>query len=456
MQTVANGLVQKIFLHREKVWFSFIVVFFITLYIPHIAAINSICIGCLFLFSFCMNPLKEKWQLLKSKLPVQLMLLFFLEHVISAFLSLNKQEAFQQLGMRTPLLLFPVALGLTGISDSLKKKMALAFAIVTTAAAVFCAVLFMRYYLETHAPVVAYVNNVLTTYIDKQNNYFGMMLLIAMGCYGYVLMQQKIAAVARAMIYAALLFLSVVLFLIASRMPIIGFTICSVLFAGLLVVKYRQFKTGLLIAAVVAAEAVLFCFVFTGAKERFSEVQHTVAGINREAPAAGDADARYTYISGQWNSSSVRLAIWKSDWQLAKQHLLTGSHLGDKMAGLLNVYKQNRFAIDFNAHNTYLDVLMTFGIIGFLLFVSGYFILPLRAAWMAGDWAGCFILLAMVFLLITESYLDRSIGCILLGFFIPLVGNRRTRVKPSKMNQFFQFEREHRNVFILPAEGKQG
>lgn len=445
MGTAANRLVAKAIQHREDVWYGLIAFFMITLYIPHIAAINSITIGLIVLFSFCMNPLQEKWQLLKSRIYIQLMIALFIEHLISAVLSVDKHAASLLLATRTPLLLFPVAVGLTGITETFKRKILVTFAVVTTAAALLFVVLFAIY------PWMG-VNGILTQYIDKQNNYFGSMILIAISCYAYAVMQPGLQRITGFMMSAAMVFLSVVLFVMASRMPIIAFCTAMFLLVALLVLKYRKIKWALTITGVLALEILLLCVVFSETKGRFGEVNNAVADMAAGGSFKSDPGNVY---DGRWNSATVRTAIWQSDWQLSKKHFFTGSHLGDKMAGLLNVYKENNFNIDFNAHNTYLDVLMTFGLVGFLLFVLGYFIVPLRASLLAQDWPAFFMLVAISIVLITESYLDRSVGCILLGFFIPLVSGRKQPPLPSKMKHVFQFERVQHGFFAYPIEEKK-
>jgi hypothetical protein len=68
-------------------------------------------------------------------------------------------------------------------------------------------------------------------------------------------------------------------------------------------------------------------------------------------------------------------------------------------------------------HSLYLDILCCFGVIGLLLFLAAYVVLPLRTAYRAADWLGLAILLTFAIGMIVESYFDRSAGCLLAGFF---------------------------------------
>jgi O-antigen ligase len=108
-----------------------------------------------------------------------------------------------------------------------------------------------------------------------------------------------------------------------------------------------------------------------------------------------------------------------------RKHWLLGVQLGDKQDQLMEVYRARQF--DFalrtrrNMHNTYLDILCCFGIIGLLVFLGGWLVFPLMACWRVQDGLGLIIVLAFAAAMITETYFDRSIGCLLAGFFITLV-----------------------------------
>ena len=69
-------------------------------------------------------------------------------------------------------------------------------------------------------------------------------------------------------------------------------------------------------------------------------------------------------------------------------------------------------------HSNYVDVFCTFGVIGFSIFLLGYVILPLRKAIRANDLLGGLIVGFLAVSMITETYMDRSLGCLLLGFFL--------------------------------------
>ena len=169
---------------------------------------------------------------------------------------------------------------------------------------------------------------------------------------------------------------------------------------------------GLLIAA-----ALLMKF-FPKTLNRFRELEYTGYVYNSQA-----TESHYNgqLTAEQWNGANIRLAVWKCGWDLAREHLLLGVPLGDKEDKLMEVYRERQFEFALrsrrNMHSTYLDILCTFGIIGLVVFLAGWLLFPLLTCLRNGDLLGPFIL-GFAVSMMTETYFDRSIGCLLAAFFL--------------------------------------
>src|SRR4029077_6902287 len=91
-----------------------------------------------------------------------------------------------------------------------------------------------------------------------------------------------------------------------------------------------------------------------------------------------------------------------------------GVHLGDKKTKLVEKYQEKdfQFAIrtEKNLHNNYLDILVGTGIIGLFLFLTGWYILPMRRAFLFKDYLSVLIMVTFAIAMITEVYFDRSLG----------------------------------------------
>jgi O-antigen ligase len=98
----------------------------------------------------------------------------------------------------------------------------------------------------------------------------------------------------------------------------------------------------------------------------------------------------------------------------------------------MDVYRAKHFDLAVqtkrNTHNNYIDVFCTFGIFGFIIFLLGYVVIPLQKAIRVKDLLGGLIIGFLALSMMTETYMDRSMGCLLLGFFLSFI----SAVRPGK------------------------
>jgi O-antigen ligase len=208
--------------------------------------------------------------------------------------------------------------------------------------------------------------------------------------------------------------------MLASHIAIITLYSGFLVFAAWSGLKRKQFLKGSVLIVLLLVAAFLLMRFFPKTLESFEELSHTNYAYSNPGAAPNASSA-----TDEWNGTNIRLAVWKCGWQLAQEHWLTGVPLGDKQDKLVEVYKQKQF--DFavesrrNMHNTYLDVLVNMGVIGLVVFLFGYLFFPLAGCYKARDGLGIFIILSFAIAMAPETWLDRSVGCIMLGFFFSLV-----------------------------------
>jgi O-antigen ligase len=174
--------------------------------------------------------------------------------------------------------------------------------------------------------------------------------------------------------------------------------------------------------------AFLLVRLFPKTLNRFKELNYTEYQFNHHGV---ESHYNMQLTADQWNGANIRLALWKCGWELSLRHWLLGVQLGDKQEKLREMYKEKHFDFAYdsnrNMHNNYLDVLATFGVIGFSIFLLGYFVLPLAGAFKDKDILGGIIIVVFAAALITETYMDRSIGCLLLAFFLSFISSGRKK-----------------------------
>ncbi len=411
----------KTFTRKEKILYFLVAGFFISLFLPDMPVVNNIFVGAILLAGFFFNSLAEKRQLLRQRKGVLFMLLFYALHIVSALFSADRQEGLNMLVLRVPLLIFPLSIGLLSIRPALKDRILLCFCVLVTLMALACLGWAYGQYLKFHDNGLLYDDS-LTDLISRQSIYIALTVNLALFSYFYLLWKPGAMIRYRGLAWAAIAFLLVFHFLLASRIALIVLYSSLLFFAIYYVVKKRRFLEVTMLVAGLLIGALLLVKFFPKTLNRFSELRYTGYTFNSQAK---ERHYNMQLTADQWNGANIRLAVWNCGWELARQHWLVGVQLGDKQARLMDVYRSRQFDIALrtrrNTHDTYLDVLCCFGIIGLLTFLAGWLIFPLVACYRRKDGLGSIIILAIAVAMITESYFDRSIGCLLAGFFICFV-----------------------------------
>lgn len=120
----------------------------------------------------------------------------------------------------------------------------------------------------------------------------------------------------------------------------------------------------------------------------------------------------------------VRFYIWTGSWEAAKENIPYGVGTGDAKNILKNKYKDKSLEYfynrEYNAHNQYLQILLTLGIPGIAVFVSGLlyaFFISIKKRYFL------YIVFLIIFGLniLTESMLERQAGVVFYAVFNALL-----------------------------------
>lgn len=406
---------------KEDILTILVILFFVTFFFPLYPVVCNLFIGAIFVFSFFFNSLREKWALLKDRKAVFFICAYYLLQVVSAFLSANKDEAFTMLGMRVPLILFPIALGTIYIRPALFNRLLFYIANLITLAALVCFGWAAYQYKLTHDGAVLY-NDSFSLAINKQSIYFAMMVTLAIYFYFYLLIKKGNEYANKNWMYVAILFLMFTHFMLASRINIIILYSSILMFAFYYVIRHKKILEGAtLVMGLLIGSFLLFKF-FPKTLNRFKELGYTSYNFQSHGK---ESHYNMEVTADQWNGANIRLAVWKCAGNLIKAHPVFGVQIGDKQDQLVEEYKKNNF--DFgvqsrrNTHNTYIDVLVTFGIAGFVLFVFGFIILPFIQSFQNKFTLGCVVITVFALVMFPETYIDRSLGNITMGFFLSFI-----------------------------------
>ena len=126
------------------------------------------------------------------------------------------------------------------------------------------------------------------------------------------------------------------------------------------------------------------------------------------------------------NTLTIRLAKWSTSIDIIKSNIIFGVGPGDAPFELYEMYKIRGHDYlaehKYNPHNQYLEILLSFGLIGFMIFIflyGNFLKLALK---------GKNVLLLILLIIIgltgfTESILERQQGVLFFSFFMPLLSH---------------------------------
>lgn len=413
---------------KDKILYVLLVIFFISFYPDHMEVVNNLAVGLIALYSFFYNSFREKYDLLRRRKEIIGMVLFYLLHIVSAFVSKNQAEGFSWVVLRMPLLVFPITLGLVYIKQALKERILYAYAVITTIT-VLVSIVWATVQSISYDDASLLYNDNLTDILDKQSVYMALLVNLAVLSFGYLLSIRSTVVTKRSLVYVGFFILLVANFLLASRIAITmlyGSIICLAVYR--VIQKRKLMQLGLIVLGMVMVGFLLVNF-FPKTINRFRELGYTGYEYSHKGT---ESHFNMEVTGDQWNGANIRLAVWSCGWDLVKQHPVFGVQLGDKVNRTMDVYAAKHFDFAYNSrrnmHNNYLDILIAFGIVGLLLFLWGFIFEPLRQCIRTKDIFGMFVIAAFMLSFIPETYFDRSIGNMIFAFFIAFIISYRKPV----------------------------
>jgi len=419
MVNLAEGRSKSAFTLANLFFFS-LCLFVLTLYSP-ISQINNvsiILIGAVWLMS---GGLKNIKQLGSNKTALAL-IAYYAFSALTVLYSHNKANGAKWMEYHSPLIYLPLFLGASIITLAEKRKLLLLFAWVTSAAALLAFLFGVVRTLQTSDSECLY-NDGLGTLFDKQAVYFAMYGNFAIAIFLYFLHNKWLTKdLFRKMAVSSIVLLSVLNYFLASRSAML---VLALLYAGtifILIYRQKQILTGLILLLGIFIGGFLFSQLFPKAALRLANITETT--YDYKSLNGGD-HYNAEIKGGEWNSMNTRLAVWHCASEVAREHWLTGVGAGDVEDKLQEKYKEKQFVFalryNLNAHNQYLDVLISSGVGGIILFVFAFFLLPFYRAWVRKDYLLWFFMASLALYMITEVMLNRNQGVAFIAFFLTLL-----------------------------------
>jgi O-antigen ligase len=358
-------------LHRKLyVFFCVLVVVTMPLSIPA----NSVCIMLLALNWLVEGQWKLKAQRLFASKYALLWVLFFAYHALSILYSDNKHEAKFELEKKLSFFVFPVIFATSDFADGKTARTILKYFICSCVlACIICLSTAFYYYLNGNPSLFFYHG--LGSALDFHAVYFSTFIGFCIFAILYHLMQnqRRMVRAHKVMFISLIAFFFIFLILLSSKTISV-----TVFFIALAMGIFRFLKRYNKI--VVCGAAVLALVVFGVIIQRTSYLNDRFREIFKENYK--EVLNRKDYRDFHFTGGTIRLAIWKSVFELAKEKnaMVFGLGIGDAQTELTGYYDRihiypgddsigTKGFTHYNAHNQYLQFYLTLGILGAVWFI---------------------------------------------------------------------------------------
>lgn len=406
---------------KERIVTAFYILMPAVLFLP-VRAYNVIIITFFFLLAIFFLR-KRPWQIQVYKLiclaiPLLIVVYGLLFDLAQGYFAkgLGVFETF------LPLIFFPLLVFFLGINDRHVYLSKVSFFVSSVIASIICVavaiykniidpdrIVYNWNYLETQKfytenPIDP-INWGFFIYMEFSNSidfhpiYLGVYYLLAI-VIGFNLLGERVAKWKKILVVSGLFTLTIQLFLLNGKMPIVIFAIVIVM------ISIRGIFTGLsrkrivLIPALIIGLIAIVVFLPTVTYRLRSTFTRVIQQAQNEEEVANTANRMY---------------LWRASWRLAKEQLLTGYGLYGSRKGLEKVHTSRNLQY-YNSHNQYLMLLLVSGIGGLLLFMIGYGAM-FRYAIESKDYVYLAFLIIIALAMLTENFLSRQKGIILYAFF---------------------------------------
>ncbi|QXP56497.1 O-antigen ligase family protein [Cellulophaga sp. HaHa_2_95] len=241
------------------------------------------------------------------------------------------------------------------------------------------------------------------SYLDLHPSYYSIWLLFcALFLINKLLTRNKSLSVVFS-ILSLVIFFIFTSFLFASRATIIGFFIAVLI---LLILKIKSKLNKAIAVSLIIVISLISITQISFLKVRFFDE----VNAQKLRPPVGIAHT----------SSNIRVGIYKCASELFQKNPIVGVGIGDVQAELNNCYLQFHTRVyqegNYNTHSTYLNLLLSGGIIGLLLFLLSIF-LQLKLALKSENYLYLSFIILIIPFFLFENVLSRMHGAVFYGLF---------------------------------------
>jgi O-antigen ligase len=415
-----------------------LLVYIVSIFSHYIPVVTNIMMALIFVLSLVSAFKKKVLLSIQKNKAIAGIVLFFLAQVLSVLLSTNKQEGLNQVSNVIPFFLFATSFCFLDFRQETWFKILRFYAVVTVMASIIGFSVGLYHTIMKHDTGFLYNDNICDV-LGKQAVYFAVYVSIAIIIFIFQLVtNQPETGKPYGWIYLAIIWLFFILFLLASRAAMLSLLFILLIYVGSIILRRKKYMEGAILFFTLIIGSILLVKLFPKTLNRFQGTTETNYHFDNKNT---ENHFNAAFDTTKWNSSNTRAAIWTCAMEVWRAQPLLGTGIGDKNDELRKKYEEKNFwyalTTNKNTHNQYLDILMSMGIAGLIIFLTCYFIYPFRIFYKKRQIFPVMLFLLLVICLITENMFGRYQGIVLLALILPLASKIETpanKVKQAEDN----------------------
>jgi len=379
---------------------------------------SMILLGAIIVFD---KTILNKTKRLISNYTFWMLLTPFLIYSFSIFYSNDIDNGIKEIEKKASLLLFPIIFGLI----SIKRKdffIILKFSVLLISLLpIYGFINQWNIYSDTGDTGWFYNDNLVSIF-NKQAVYYALYINTVIVILIYLWHKRQITTLlAKGVGVVVLSLLISAQYLLASRTSMLTTLIILSSYMSWLIIRKLNRNQGLILAGSSLLIIVALLFSFPKVINRYKSITNVEYTYDNPNPI--------NHFNGEikkenWNGLNTRLAIWNCAWEEFLNAPVIGYGIGGVQNQLVRNYKEKNFILglnmNYNTHNQYLDILLTSGVIGLLLFVTFILFLAITAlktrSLLLLGFLGIFVISSL-----TENVFNRDQGVVFISLFTSLL-----------------------------------
>jgi O-antigen ligase len=415
-----------------------LLVYIVSIFSHYIPVVSNVMMALVFVLSLVSAFKNRGAHFIQKNKALPGIVLFFLAQLLSVFLSTNKQEGFNQVSAVVPFFLFATSFCFLDFKQETWFKILRFYAVVTVMASIIGFSVGAYHTVTKHDTGFLYNDNICDI-LGKQAVYFAVYVSIAIVIFIFQLTtNQGKTEKPSGWIYPAILWLFFIIFLLASRAAMLSLLFIILIYVGSVILRRKKYMEGFILLFSLVIGSILLVTLFPKTLNRFQGTTETAYQFDNKNT---ENHFNATFDTSKWNSSNTRAAIWTCAMEVWRAQPLLGTGIGDKNDELRKKYEEKNFwyalTTNKNTHNQYLDILVSMGLVGLIIFIVCYFIYPFWIFYKKRQIFPVMLFLLLAACLITENMFGRYQGIVLLALILPLASKIETPADVVKQPDTF-------------------